>query len=171
MAMAAPRRFSILEYLQAERKAETKSECVNGEIFAMAGTKKRRSQRLTSGRAARCRMARLRITDLPTTLRISSKQRRNLWPFDQGPRVACITTRWVLDDGLPILRVTHYSDDHSWAFVCGTPVTVEDGRIISMQSALRLDPTLRTIADLPPGWIAWREDVGAPWNRYSDDEM
>jgi Uma2 family endonuclease len=37
MAMAAPRRFSVQEYLQAENKAETKSEYVNGEIFAMAG--------------------------------------------------------------------------------------------------------------------------------------
>jgi Uma2 family endonuclease len=38
MAMAAPRRFSVQEYLHAERQAETKSEYVNGEIFAMAGT-------------------------------------------------------------------------------------------------------------------------------------
>ncbi len=37
MAMMAPRRFSVLEYLQKERQAETKSEFVNGEIFAMAG--------------------------------------------------------------------------------------------------------------------------------------
>jgi hypothetical protein len=39
-----------------------------------------------------------------------------LWAFDQGPEVAAITTGQVLDGGLPILRVTHYSDDHSWAF-------------------------------------------------------
>ena len=39
------------------------------------------------------------------------------WPFDQGPRVAAITTRQVLDDGLPILPVTHYADDvlHGWS--------------------------------------------------------
>jgi Uma2 family endonuclease len=38
MAMAAPRRFSVLDYLRAENEAETKSEYVNGEVFAMAGT-------------------------------------------------------------------------------------------------------------------------------------
>ena len=29
----------------------------------------------------------------------------------------------------------------------------------------RFDPTLRSIADLPPGWTAWREAVGAAWHR------
>lgn len=92
------------------------------------------------------------------------------WPFDQGPRVACITTRQVLTDGLPILRVTHYSDDHAWAFVCGTTDAIEDGRVIGMETALKLDPTLSTIANLPPGWGAWREYVGAPWHRYENEE-
>ncbi len=91
------------------------------------------------------------------------------WPFDQGPNVAAITTRQVLNDGLPILRVTHYSDDHDWAFVCGTTDATEDGRVIAMDEALHLDPTLRSIADLPPGWTAWREQVGAPWRRYRDE--
>lgn len=93
------------------------------------------------------------------------------WPFDQGPRLAAITTRQVLTDGLPILRVTHYSDDHDWAFVCGTTdAWDEDGRVIAMATALKLDPTLRSIADLPPGWSAWREHLGAPWNRYENEE-
>ena len=51
----------------------------------------------------------------------------NDWPFDQAPNVAAITSRQVLEDGLPILRVIHYSDDHSWAFTCGTTSETEEG--------------------------------------------
>ena len=92
------------------------------------------------------------------------------WPFDQAPNVTAITTFRVLDENFPILRVTHYSDDHSWAFVCGTTNAVEDGRVIGMDCALSIDPSLRTIADLPPGWTAWRESIGDEWQRASDDE-
>ena len=91
------------------------------------------------------------------------------WPFDQEPNVAAITTRQVLE-GLPILRVTHYSDDDSWAFLCGTTNATDDGRVIAMEEALALDPTLRTIADLPPGWTAWRNQVGGTWSRQRDEQ-
>ncbi len=93
------------------------------------------------------------------------------WPFDQGPDVAAITTRQVLEEKLPILRVTHYSDDHSWAFVCGTTGESEDGRVISMAEALDIDPTLRSIAGMPPGWRAWRESVGSDWIKQQDDSV
>jgi hypothetical protein len=92
------------------------------------------------------------------------------WPFDQTPNVAAITTRQVIQDRLPILCVTHYSDDNSWAFFCGTTDKTEDGRVIGMGTALKLDPTLRTIADLPPGWTALREYVGGPWQRFEDEK-
>ncbi len=91
------------------------------------------------------------------------------WPFDQAPNVAAITTRQVLDDRLPILRVTHYSDDHSWAFVCGTTDAESDGRVISMSEAVAMDPTVQEVADLPPGWTAWRETVGGGWNRNQNE--
>jgi hypothetical protein len=92
------------------------------------------------------------------------------WPFDQAPDVAAITTVRVLERKLPILTVTHYSDDHSWAFVCGTTNRSADCRVVGMHEALSLDPTIRTIADLPPGWTAWREYVGGKWHREQDDE-
>ena len=89
----------------------------------------------------------------------------NPWPFDQAPNVAAITTRQVIEEGLPILMVVHYEDDHDWAFTCGTSNATEDGRVIGMGTALNLDPTLAAIADLPPGWRAWRRAVGQPWIR------
>src|SRR5690348_114185 len=92
------------------------------------------------------------------------------WPFDQAPNVAAITTRQVIKDGLPILRVTHYSDDHSWAFVCGTTDAEADGRVIGMGEALEIDPTLRDIADMPPGWTAWREKIGGVWQRFPNEK-
>lgn len=87
------------------------------------------------------------------------------WPFDQDRSVAAITTRQVLERGYPILMVTHYLDDHSWAFLCGTTDDTKDLRVIGMDEALELDETLRSIADLLPGWSAWRNDTTSEWNR------
>ena len=91
------------------------------------------------------------------------------WPFDQDRNVAAITTKHVLERRLPILTVIHYTDDHSWAFLCGTTEMEEDGRVIRMDEALNMDPTLTEIADLPPGWIGWRQAVGSPWYRKVND--
>ena len=86
------------------------------------------------------------------------------WPFDQAPNVAALTVRSVLE-GDPILHVSHDIDDDGWQFLDGRDVDVDEGRVIGMAEALRLDPTLREIADLPPGWIARRETPGSPWHR------
>lgn len=88
------------------------------------------------------------------------------WPFDQAKNVAAITSRFVLEERFPVLRVVHYSDDHSWAFECGTTNSLDDIRIIGMGEVAALDPTIMDIADLPPGWGASREKVGCPWDRY-----
>jgi hypothetical protein len=89
-----------------------------------------------------------------------------VWPFDQAPRVAAITTCGVLDDGLPILRVVHYLADEDWAFTCGTTDDAADIRVVAMEEALALDATLVQIADLPPGWGASRPTSGGQWVRY-----
>ena len=73
------------------------------------------------------------------------------WPFDQAKNVAAITSRFVLEERFPVLRVVHYSDDHSWAFECGTTNSSDDIRIIGMGEAVALDPTIMEIANLPPG--------------------
>lgn len=87
------------------------------------------------------------------------------WPFDQGPTTAAITTRQVLDGEKDVLVVVHYSDDHSWAFLCGTTDDKADGRVITMEHAVEIDATLRSIADLPPGSMACRESRDAAWEK------
>jgi len=92
------------------------------------------------------------------------------WNFDQAPDVAAITTKMVLEEGAPVLRVVHYDDDHSWAFTCGTTNNPADGLVIAMGCILERDPTLHEIADLEPGWGAWREEIGGEWGIYPLDD-
>ena len=68
------------------------------------------------------------------------------------------------------MNAAHYSDDHSWAFTCGTTDDPDDGLIVHMSHLFDLDPTIATIADLQPGWIAERKEVGGDWMRWQDDD-
>jgi hypothetical protein len=90
------------------------------------------------------------------------------WPFDQTPTTAAITTRYVIAREQPITVVLHYSDDHSWAFLCGTTNDEKDGRVILMREAVEIDTSVLEIANLPPGWKAWRKEAGAPWQRIEN---
>src|SRR3712207_2451504 len=93
------------------------------------------------------------------------------WPFAEAPNVAAITTVQVMTRSQPILLVQRFADDHSWAFLCGTSDDLDrDGRIIGMGEALVIDPSLRELADLEPGWVAWREQREAKWHRAPYDE-
>ena len=89
------------------------------------------------------------------------------WPFDQPPNAACLTCDAVLN-GAPILLVTHYDDDNAWAFLDGEPIDPEDALTALMEELLTLHPDLAAIADLPPGWTAYREDALSPWERVKD---
>jgi hypothetical protein len=94
---------------------------------------------------------------------------QNDWPWDQPKNCATLTTRQVMDEDMPILQVSHYEDDHSWAFTCGTTNDEEDALLVALESVVKRDPTLAEIADLEPGWSAVREFVGAEWIRKQDD--
>ena len=86
------------------------------------------------------------------------------WPFDQTPNTAAITVRSILE-GAPILHVSHDAEDDGWQFLDGRPVDTDEARLIAMRQALKIDPSLRQVADLPPGWIAWRRTATDPWVR------
>lgn len=92
------------------------------------------------------------------------------WNFDQAEDAAAITTKQVLREGAPVLRVVHYDDDHSWAFTCGTTDDPADGLVVAMGCIVELDPTLHDISDLEPGWGACREELGSEWEIYPMDD-
>lgn len=92
------------------------------------------------------------------------------WIWDQTRDTGTLTTRQVMEQGLPILVVTHFPDDHSWAFTCGVAEDENNVLIVAMEDVIALDPTLSEIADLEPGWSAYREAVGAPREFEEDPE-
>jgi len=93
------------------------------------------------------------------------------WKFDQARNVAAVTSVHVTKQNKPILLVSHYTDDHSWAFLSGEPVTVEESQIISMEEIVNIDPTVLEIATLEPGWSAERKEVGKEWSKYKDKDI
>src|SRR5947208_3840827 len=93
------------------------------------------------------------------------------WPFEQPRNCAVITLRQIMERTEPILHVTHDSDDHGWQFLGGGDARKEDAAVIALEEAVRLDPSVLQLADLPPGWLAWRDSVDCAWEREARDEV
>ena len=87
------------------------------------------------------------------------------WPFADPPDVVTITTRQIINGNEPILLVSRDADDGCWQFLTGGAVEVADGMIILLRNMVARDPSLAELADLPPGWQAWRRRQGSPWER------
>jgi len=91
------------------------------------------------------------------------------WPFADPPDVMSITTRQIVEGGVPILLVCHEADDGSWLFLTGGPFDVTDGMLVTLRSMVERDSSLIELAGLPLGWQAWRERRGSPWERGPAD--
>ena len=83
------------------------------------------------------------------------------------PDDIAITTRQVMQEGWPVLLVTHDADDDAWQFLNGHGDTddTESAMVIGAARILTVDSTIAELADLPLGWRAWRETTEAPWKR------
>lgn len=91
------------------------------------------------------------------------------WPFDQPRNAAAITTRQVLGGMEPVLLVSHDAEDSDWQFIGRTDGETTNGRVVSMEEIVQLDPTLLEVADLPPGWLATRNGIGERWTRRPNE--
>lgn len=85
------------------------------------------------------------------------------WPFDQPENCVAVTNKDIINDGAPILHVCHDEDDHGWQFIGLEDAKEENIALVCMADIVKLDPTVKEVAHLQPGWHAWRDAVGAEW--------
>lgn len=93
------------------------------------------------------------------------------WPFSEPTYEAVITVRQIVRGGEPILLVSHDAEDGGWQFLTGGEFSVSDGMVVSLESVVRLDPSLAELADLPIGWRATRGAVGEAWERNPSSDQ
>lgn len=76
-----------------------------------------------------------------------------------------MTLRSIIFGGEPILLVTHDCDDDGWQFLDGRPPESSNAATVGLGEVVRHDPSVLELADMPPGWRAWRDSPGAAWQR------
>lgn len=92
------------------------------------------------------------------------------WSFNQKPNTVVYTSKSVVEDRAWIHFVSHDADDGAWQFhsIVGAPKVEADVRAVLLSNIVAVDPTLNQLADLPLGWIAWRETPDGEWNRMAE---
>ena len=92
------------------------------------------------------------------------------WPFpDDPPNVAVITTRGVIEGTDWIALASLDEEDGDWQFIGSEGPREDQAMVVSLRSVFERDPRIAELADLPPGWRAWRTAPDAPWQRGPND--
>jgi hypothetical protein len=88
------------------------------------------------------------------------------WPFLDPPNTAVITNVRILDGQDWVHYVSHDEEDGAWQFHPSRgQATMKEATVVSLRRILELEPRIEELADLRPGWYAWRDSEGAPWQR------
>ncbi|GLX67253.1 hypothetical protein [Paenibacillus glycanilyticus] len=87
------------------------------------------------------------------------------WAFEDPKSVAVMTMDKIMKRESPVLYVTHDEEDGMWQFLDGDDVIQEEARLISLKQMVDIDPGLIKLANLPFGWVAWRESKDSEWIR------
>jgi len=87
------------------------------------------------------------------------------WPFTDARNTAVFTTRDIIEEGKPILLVTHDQDDGAWQFHTGKTIPTSDAKIAALDEIVYCDPSVVELADLPLGWSAIRDSITTPCKR------
>lgn len=76
-----------------------------------------------------------------------------IWPFPVVENTDVITLTRITNGSQPILYVVH-DEDGDWQFLDGGDVSDDDAATIALKKVVELDPSIKTLADLPAGWAA-----------------
>jgi hypothetical protein len=86
------------------------------------------------------------------------------WKFPDSPHAGAFLSRAVHNGAEPITFVSHDAEDGAWQFL-GDSMSDTGGVLVCLHHPIDRDPSLVELADLPLGWYAERNSIGAPWIR------
>ena len=88
------------------------------------------------------------------------------WPFsDDPPNVAVIATRGIMDGSDWIALASLDEEDGAWQFIGSDGPRDDQAMMVALHRVLAKDRSIAELANLPPGWQAWREGPDQPWQR------
>ena len=86
------------------------------------------------------------------------------FPFYDAPNTATITCCHILENGEPILYVSHNEDDGMWQFLCGKAHETDEAKLVSLKSVFDLDNSVGILKDMPCGYYAERKAQDDEWS-------
>lgn len=90
------------------------------------------------------------------------------WPFADAVQTVSFCTADVAQRRLPALRVSHDLEG-DWQFLDATTEDPGEPTLLCLGCVFESDRTLAEVSDLLPGWSAYREHLGAPWERWQQE--
>ncbi|HWA44665.1 MAG TPA: hypothetical protein VHA10_15720 [Hypericibacter adhaerens] len=92
---------------------------------------------------------------------MSGENASDRWDSDLAPAV--VTSADIALGREPILWVVHQPFPYGWTFYGASDSLGDRPVALSKEEALKLDPTLQSLTDLPVGFQAHRNSPAEPW--------
>ncbi|MDE5995930.1 MAG: hypothetical protein K2G56_03335 [Eubacterium sp.] len=86
-----------------------------------------------------------------------------VFPFYDLPNTAVIICCHILEEGKPVLYVSHDEEDGMWQFLCGEKHKTDDARLVSLKYVFDLDNSVGKLKEMPCGCCATRESKADKW--------
>lgn len=104
----------------------------------------------------------MRLSFVAILVLLMSNSAQAAWDNALDPVV--IATEAVAGRQRPIVRVVHEEGPGGWQLYDAGPLKGKPV-VLPKTEAIKLDPTLKGVVDLPVGWEAIRKSPGEPWTR------